>query len=64
MFCEGGVSVRNVAVVKCLLMEAFMLKERVYQYVREYRFLREGPALGVALSLARNCARPVFCWMD
>jgi len=64
MFCEVVVPVHNDAVVKCLLMEVFMLKARAYQCVREYLFLREAPAPGVALSLARNYARPVFCWMD
>lgn len=56
--------VHNVAVVKCLLMKVFILKVRAYQCVREYLFLREAPASGVALSLARNCVRPVFCWKD
>jgi len=64
MLCEVVVPVHNVAVVKCLLMEVSILKVRAYQCVREYFFLREAPAPGVALSLARNCARPVFCWMD
>jgi hypothetical protein len=64
MFCEDGVSVHNVAVINCSLMEVFVLKVRAYQCVREYLFLREEPALGVALSLARNYARPAFCWMD
>jgi hypothetical protein len=45
-------------------MEIFVLKVRAYQCVREYLFLREEPALSVALSLVRNYARLAFCWRD